>query len=382
MDTYRIPFNKPGVTGQELVNVADAIQLGHTSGNGSFTRRCHEYLQRYFGCFRALLTTSCTHALEMSALLLDIQPGDEFIVPSYTFVSTANAFVLRGARPRFIDIRPDTLNLDEGQLERHLTSRTRAIVAVHYAGVGCDMDTIVPFGQRHGVAVVEDNAHGMFASYKGKLLGTFGQLATQSFHETKNIHCGEGGALLVNDAALVDRGEIIREKGTDRHRFDRGEIDKYTWVDRGSSYSPSDLLAAFLLAQLEAHPEIQNNRRRIWQGYAEGLAGWAAASGVGLPAIPPHVCQNYHMFYLLMPSSQRRARFIQHLKAKGILAVFHYVPLHLSKMGADFGGRPGDCPVTENIASRLVRLPLYAGLSPGEHAEVIDAVCEFDGSDR
>lgn len=377
MSGYRIPFNKPGLVGHELSYIADAIQRGHSSGDGCYTSRCHELLQRELGCHRVLLTTSCTHALEMSALLLDIRPGDEFIVPSFTFVSTANAFVLRGAKPVFIDIRPDTLDLDETLLEACITPRTKVIVPVHYAGVGCEMDEITSVAGRYGVKVVEDNAHGLFARYKGKYLGTFGQLATQSFHETKNVICGEGGALIINDPAYVSRAEILREKGTNRSRYFRGEVDKYTWVDVGSSFLPSDLLAAFLLAQLEKHQEIRNTRQRIWETYANGLSEWARESGTSLPKIPPYVEQSYHMFYLLMPSPDSRARLIEHLKARSILAVFHYVPLHFSEMGRHFGGFPGACPVTESVSDRLLRLPFYNDLSPGDQAEVIETIREF-----
>jgi dTDP-4-amino-4,6-dideoxygalactose transaminase len=268
--SFKIPFNKPCLTGNELRYIADAITRGHSAGDGSFTRRCHEILERILGAPRVLLTTSCTHALEMAALLLEIKPGDEVIVPSFTFVSTVNAFVLRGARPVFIDIRPDTLNLDESLLEPLITSRTRAVLPVHYAGVGCEMDRILATASRHGVAVVEDNAHGLFGRYKSRFLGTLGCLATQSFHETKNLTCGEGGALVINDQRYVSRAEILREKGTNRSRFFRGEVDKYSWVDIGSSYLPSDILAAFLCAQLERHEQIMMTRRRIWECYYEG----------------------------------------------------------------------------------------------------------------
>jgi len=374
---YRIQFNKPGLVGHELTYIADAILRGHSAGDGSYTSRCHELLEKELGCCRALLTTSCTHALEMCALLLDIQPGDEVIVPSFTFVSTANAFVLRGAKPVFADVRPDTLNLDETLLEQFITPRTKAIVPVHYAGVGCEMDVILSTAERHGIKVVEDNAHGLFARYKGKYLGTFGQLATQSFHETKNVICGEGGALIINDPLYVERADIIREKGTNRSRFYRGEVDKYSWVDVGSSFLPSDLLAAFLLAQLEKYEEIRSTRQRIWSAYAEGLSEWACNSGVSLPHIPPHVEQSYHMFYMLMPSLDTRTRLINQLKARGILAVFHYVPLHLSEMGMRCGGYSGACPITESVSDRLMRLPFYNDLSVDEQTEVIEAIVAF-----
>src|SRR5216684_1091680 len=297
-----IPFNKPYVVGKEFEYIRQAIDNLHLSGDGLFTKRCEALLQQELGVPRALLTTSCTHALEMAALLLDIKPGDEIIIPSFTFVSTVNAFVLRGARPVFIDIRPDTLNLDESQLERLITPRTKAIVVVHYAGVGCDMDTIMQVAGQHGIAVVEDNAHGLFGKYRGKYLGTFGCLATQSFHETKNFTCGEGGALLINDSRYIERAEILREKGTDRSRFFRGQVDKYTWVDIGSSYLPSDVLAAFLFAQFEHRDQIQSQRKRIWNYYNENLAGWAEKNGVKVPFVPNYCDQSWHMFYLLMPS--------------------------------------------------------------------------------
>ena len=372
----RIPFNRAYISGNELQYIAEAIANGHISGNGPFTRRCEALLQEMVGSRRALLTTSCTDALEMAALLLDIHPGDEVIVPSYTFVSSINAFVLRGALPVFADIRPDTLNLDETRLEALITPRTRAIVVVHYAGVGCEMDVILEIARRHGVPVVEDNAQGLFARYRGRPLGSFGALAAVSFHETKNVGCGEGGALLVNDAAYVERAEIIQEKGTNRAQFFRGQVDKYTWVDVGSSFLPSDLLAAFLLAQLEARAQIQKRRRVIWTRYEQGLGDWAAQHGVRLPVVPPHCEQPFHMFYLLLPSLAERQAMIERLRGRGILSVFHYVPLHLSPMGKRFGGRPGSCPVSEDLAERLLRLPFYTGLTEGEQAEVIRAVTE------
>jgi dTDP-4-amino-4,6-dideoxygalactose transaminase len=378
MSGYRIPFNKPALAGNEMAYVAEAVASGHISGDGVFTKRVHHLLEEALGVPKVLLTSSCTHALEMAALLLDIQPGDEVIVPAFTFVSTVNAFVLRGARPVFIDIRPDTLNLDESQLEALITPRTRAILPVHYAGVGCEMDTIMTIAGRHGIAIVEDNAHGLFGQYRGRSLGTFGTLATQSFHETKNFQCGEGGALLINDPQYVERAEIIREKGTNRSRFFRGQIDKYTWVDIGSSYLPSDMLAAFLLAQLEMRDSIQAARQRIWETYDRELRAWADACDVRLPVIPDHCTQTYHMYYVLMPSLAARTALIDHLKAQGILAVFHYLPLHLSDMGRGFGGQPGDCPVTEDVSDRLLRLPFYNSLTPDEQMSVIETVRAFD----
>lgn len=374
---FKIPFNRPGPVGDELRHLAAAAAGDHHSGDGPFTRRCQELLQSELGVELALLTSSCTHALEMAALLLDIAPGDEVIVPAFTFVSTVNAFVLRGARPVFADVRPDTLNLDESRLEERITGRTRVIVVVHYAGVGCEMDAVLALAARHGLAVVEDNAHGLYGRYRGKYLGTFGGLATQSFHETKNFSCGEGGALLVNDPRFAGRAEILREKGTDRSRFFRGEVDKYTWVDVGSSYLPSDLLAAYLWGQLEARAEIQACRRRIWETYREGLAAWAQNYGVGLPVVPPHCEQAYHMFYLLLPSLERRQSLIDYLKAQGILSVFHYQPLHLSAMGRRFGGRPGDCPVTEEVSDRLLRLPFFNSLTAPDQARVVQAIEGF-----
>lgn len=373
----RIPFNRPGLAGPELDLVAEAVASGRISGDGAFTRRCQELLERELGVPRCFLTTSCTHALELAALLLDIGPGDEVIVPSFTFVSTANAFALRGARPVFADSRPDTLNLDEERLAALVTRRTRAIVAVHYAGVGCAMERVGEVAAAHGLAVVEDNAHGLFGRYRGRWLGTFGALATQSFHETKNFTCGEGGALLVNDPALVARAEILREKGTDRSRFFRGEVDKYTWVDVGSSYLPSDLLAAFLAAQLEAREAVQARRRAIWEAYRDGLADWAEEQGVGLPVVPDDCEQAYHLFYLMLPSLDARTALIDHLRAREIHAVFHYVPLHLSAMGRRFGGRPGDCPVAETAGDRLLRLPFFNGLRADEQERVIAAVREL-----
>jgi dTDP-4-amino-4,6-dideoxygalactose transaminase len=375
---YSIPFNRPFFAGNELTYITQVMSAGHSSGDGPFTRRCHALLEQELGAAKALLTTSCTHALEMTALLLDVQPGDEVIIPDFTFVSTVNAFVLRGARPVFADIRPDTLNLDETQLQRLITPRTRAIVPVHYAGVGCELDAILEIASLHGIAVVEDNAHGLFGKYKGKYLGTFGALATQSFHETKNFTCGEGGALLINDPSYIERAEIIREKGTNRSRFFRGQVDKYTWVDIGSSYLPSDILAAFLCAQLEAREQIQAKRQRIWSFYYDHLLDWAAAHDIRLPIVPPYCEQPYHMFYLLLPSLAQRQMLIEYLKSHGILSVFHYLPLHLSDMGRKFGGQLGDCPVTEDLSDRLLRLPFYCGLTESDQTKIIETILQSD----
>jgi len=374
MTEYRIPFNKACTVGNELAYMSQAIENMHISGDGSFTRQCHAWLEEFLGVPKALLTSSCTHALEMTAFLLDLQPDDEIIVPSFTFVSSVNAFVIRGATPVFIDIRSDTLNLDESKLEGLITERTRAVVLVHYAGVGCEMDVIVDIAQRHGIEVIEDNAHGLFGSYKDKALGTFGSLATQSFHETKNITCGEGGALIINNPKYIERAEILREKGTNRSRFFRGQVDKYTWVDVGSSYLPSDILAGFLLAQLEDYQHIQAKRKIIWEYYYSHLKEWASQNSVELPQIPSHCTQPYHIFYILLPSLERRQDLIEHLKSNGILAVFHYQPLHLSFMGRKFGGKAGDCPVTERISDRLLRLPLYYDLNENDLEHIVKAI--------
>jgi dTDP-4-amino-4,6-dideoxygalactose transaminase len=370
-------FNRPAVTGREVDYMQQAIASGVISGDGAFTRRCHQLLEEITGAEKALLTTSCTHALEMAALLLDVGDGDEVICPAFTFVSSVNAFVLRGARPVFVDVRDDTLNLDERLLEAAITPRTRAIVAVHYAGVACDMDAIGRIASARGIAVIEDNAHGLFGTYRGRALGSFGTMATLSFHETKNVTCGEGGALLVNDPALIARAEVIREKGTNRSRFFRGEIDRYTWVDVGSSYLPSDLLAAYLAAQLEARAEIQRKRHHLWSRYAAELKSWADGNGVRLPVVPEGRDHPAHIFYLVFPSLSARTAFMAHMRARRILTVFHYQPLHLSEMGVRFGGAAGQCPVTEAVADELVRLPLYFQLSDAEQGAVVAAITSF-----
>ena len=372
-----IPFNWPAAMGRELEYITMAVETAGIGGAGEFAAKCQALLESELGVKKALLTTSCTAALEMAALLIDTQPGDEIILPSFIFTSTANAFALRGAKPVFVDIRPDTLNVDEKQIERRLSKRTKAIVAMHYAGVGCELDAIVDLARDRSIALIEDNALGLFGKYKGRNLGTFGCLATQSFHETKNLSCGEGGALLINDDRFIERAEIIREKGTNRARFFRGEVDKYTWVDLGSSYAPSDILAAYLLAQLEMREKIQKLREDIWNFYSEHLREWAERCGARLPVVPDHTDQTYHMFYVLMKTGEDRDRLMAHLRQAGMQSVFHYLPLHLSKMGQSFGGKKGDCPVTESVSERLLRLPFYNTLTKGELTRVVDAMEKF-----
>jgi dTDP-4-amino-4,6-dideoxygalactose transaminase len=372
-----ISFNRPTFVGKESEYMQQALQNDHISGDGPFTRKAHALLEQALGVPKVLLTTSCTHALEMSALLLDLKDGDEVIVPSFTFVSSINAFVLRGAKPVFADVRPDTLNMDESRLEALITPKTRAIVVVHYAGVACEMDTIMEIANRHNIPVIEDNAHGLFGKYKGKYLGTFGVMATQSFHETKNFTSGEGGALVLNDPKYIEDAEILREKGTNRSRFFRGQVDKYTWVNVGSSYLPSDMLAAFLLAQLEEREQIQSRRQKIWETYYKELGAWAEENHVQMPFVPAHCEQTYHMFYILFPNLEKRQAAIAHLKEQGIHAVFHYLPLHLSPMGEKFGGKMGDCEVTEHVSDQLLRLPFYTNMTEAEQRQVIQALKEF-----
>jgi dTDP-4-amino-4,6-dideoxygalactose transaminase len=377
MRKAHIPFNKVDIQGNELEYIKDAIASSRISGDGIFSHKCNSLLEKELDVNKTLLTTSCTHALEISALLLDIKPGDEVIVPSFTFVSTVNPFVLRGAEPVFIDIRPDTLNMDENKLEGLITEKTKAIIPVHYAGVSCEMDIIMNIANKYDIPVIEDNAHGLFGKYKDRYLGTFGTFATQSFHETKNYSCGEGGALLINDENYIERAEIIRDKGTNRTKFFRGEIDKYTWVDIGSSFLPSDILAAFLFAQLEQRELIQAKRKKIWENYYGHLDAWANENNIRLPAIPENCEHPYHMFYLLMPTHEKRTDLIKYLKERGIIVVFHYVPLHLSQMGNKFGGKVGDCPVTEDVSERLVRLPFYTNLSKEEQDYILNELKLF-----
>jgi dTDP-4-amino-4,6-dideoxygalactose transaminase len=374
----RIPFNLPTVIGKEFEYIQAAItEYQHLSGDGHFTRLSQKFLEQHLGIQKSLLTTSCTDALEMAALLLRLRPGDEVIVPDFTFVSTANAFVLHGATPVFIDIRPDTLNLDEALLEAAITPRTRAIIPVHYAGVACEMDTILEIAAAHSITVIEDNAHGLFAQYRGAQLGTLGHMSALSFHETKNISCGEGGALLIRDAAFNERAEVIRQKGTNRQRFLQGHVDKYTWVDIGSSYLLSELSAAFLYAQLEHHADIQRKRRQVWNFYYENLHELPDQYGVILPTVPNHCTQSYHLFYLVTRSLEERQKLIAYLGERGIQLVFHYQPLHLSEMGQRFGGMPGAFPMTEHVSDRIVRLPFFYLLTENQQAEVADALKTF-----
>lgn len=361
-----IPFNKPSLTGRELVYLNQAHSSGHLSGDGGFTKKCHAWLEAYSGSNKALLTHSCTAALEMSAILADIQPGDEVIMPSYTFVSTANAFVLRGGVPVFVDIRPDTLNIDETLIEAAITPRTKAIVPVHYAGVACEMDTIMAIAKRHNLLVIEDAAQGVMSSYKGRPLGAIGHMGTYSFHETKNVISGEGGALLVNDTGFSERAEIIREKGTNRSLFFRGQVDKYTWVDIGSSYLPSEIIAAFLWAQLEDAQAITAKRMTVWQNYHHALAGLEAKGKLRRPTVPADCSHNAHMYYVLLDSLAKRTEVIARLKLSGINSVFHYVPLHSSPAGVRYGRPSGGLPNTEALADRLVRLPMWLGMGDGQ----------------
>lgn len=371
-----IPFNRPFLTGNELRYIEEAHARGHLAGDGQFTRRCHEWLRAETGAAGALLTHSCTAALEMTALLADIAPGDEVIMPSYTFVSTANAFCLRGGVPVFVDIRADTLNIDETLIESAITERTRAICVVHYAGVGCEMDAIMEIAQRRGLMVIEDAAQAVRSRYAGRPLGSFGALAAFSFHETKNIISGEGGALLVNDPGYIERAEIIREKGTDRSRFFRGQIDKYTWCDVGSSFLPGEITAAFLCAQMEQADTITERRLRIWDRYRRDLADLERRECVRLPVIPPRCTHNGHMFYVLLRDLAERGRFIEHLKQRNIHAVFHYVPLHSSPAGIRLGRAQGPLRRTVDLSERIVRLPLWLGLEARQD-EVIAAAHEF-----
>jgi dTDP-4-amino-4,6-dideoxygalactose transaminase len=372
--TYRIPFNKPFIAGKELYYVAEAVTRGNIAADGYFTNACCRFLEQQFGIKKVLLVPSGTAALELAAMLCDLKPGDEVIMPSYTFVSTASAFVRVGARPVFVDIRPDTLNIDEKLIEAAITERTRVIVPVHYAGVGCEMDTIMDIARRHNLLVVEDAAQGVNAFYKGRALGSIGHLGCYSFHETKNFICGEGGALCINDERFIERAEILRDKGTNRQKFFRGEVDKYTWVDIGSSYVMAELLAAFLYGQLEQIEAISRRRREIFERYHELLAPLEEEGFLRRPTIPPECQSNYHIYYILLQDEATRDGLMAYLKAQGILAVFHYVPLHTSPMGRSFGYKEGQLPVTEDLASRMLRLPVFYSLANEQQTEIVDRI--------
>ena len=372
-----IPFNQASIGQRELDLLAEALKLGHISGNGPTTAQAERLLESVHGSGRSLLTTSCTHALEMSARLLRLEPGDEIIVPSFTFVSTAGAFLLHGGRPVFVDVREDTLNIDFEQARDAISPRTKAICIVHYAGVAAEPDRFAELCKERGIALIEDNAHGLFGSFRGRPLGTFGSMSTMSFHETKNITCGEGGALHVNAEELIERAEILREKGTDRSRFFRGEVDKYTWVDVGSSWVLSDLLAGVLLGQLERRERIQARRSTIWSRYATELSGWASANGVRIPSIPEGANHPAHLFHLRLRSGNDRSRFIESLKRDDVHSVFHYQALNLSDVGRSLGGQRGQCPVTEEAADTLVRLPLHLGMSDSDIDRVVSNVVQF-----
>jgi len=370
-----IPFNKPYMTGKELGYISQAHAKGHLSGDGAFTKRCNAWLEHRIGSRKALLTHSCTAALEMAAILADLQPGDEVIMPSFTFVSTANAFVLRGGVPVFVDIRPDTLNIDEAEIDAAVTARTRAIVVVHYAGVGCATDAIMETARKHKLLVIEDAAQGIMSTYKGRPLGAIGDLATVSFHETKNIISGEGGALLVNAEQFIGRAEIVREKGTNRSQFFRGQVDKYTWVDIGSSYLPGEIIGAFLWAQMEEAEAITKSRLQMWETYHQALESFEKMGKIRRPIVPAECRHNAHMYYILLPDLRRRTEFIARLKENEIGAVFHYVPLHDSPMGIKYCRSAGELPITREMSDRLVRLPLWLGLE--EHlAHTIDRITD------
>jgi len=375
--SWRIPFNKPFIVGRELEYISKAVALGNIGADGHFTGRCSEILEASSGSSRVLMTPSCTASLEMAAMLCELEPGDEVILPSFTFVSTASSFARLGARPVFVDIRPDTLNLDEEQLESAITPRTRAIFVVHYAGVGCEMDAILKVAEARDIRVVEDAAQAVNARYRNRPLGGIGDLGAYSFHETKNYICGEGGALCINAPALMARAEILRDKGTNRQAFNRGEIDRYTWVDIGSSYVPSELSCAFLFAQLERMEEISLRRREIYQRYAAELAPLEERGLLREPRVPEHCETNFHMFYILLSDGEVRAELMRHLKERGILAVSHYEPLHTSPVGRGYGYAKGDLPVTEDCSARLLRLPFYYELGEDDQGEVIDAIQRF-----
>lgn len=372
-----IPFNRPFIVGKELYYIAQAVQRGCLAGDGAFTAKCNSWMQEHFNARKVLLTHSCTAALEMSAILADIQPGDEVILPSYTFVSTANAFALRGAVLKFVDIREDTLNLNEGLIEAAITEKTKVIVPVHYAGIACEMDAIMSIAAKHDLIVIEDAAQAVNATYKGRYLGTIGHLGCYSFHETKNYISGEGGALVVNDERFAVRAEIVREKGTNRRKFLRGEVDKYTWVDIGSSYLPSEMIAAFLYAQLEESEKINNKRRYIWRTYYDSLSPLQEEGLLRLPFVPNGCNHNAHMFYLILPTNKSRDGLISYLQERGIQSVFHYIPLHTSPMGVRVGSYTKRLSVTERLSSRLLRLPCYYELTGEDQSTIINAIRSY-----
>lgn len=373
----RIPFNKPGLVGRELEYMHQAVERGNLAGDGEFSRRCMSFIKGQYDVRAVLLTPSCTAALEMSMMLLDLTPGDEVILPSFTFVSSASAICRAGGFPRFVDIRPDTLNLDEEKLAAAITRRTRAIMPVHYAGVLCDMPAINSIADRHGLVVVEDAAHAVGSRFAGRSAGAWGSLACYSFHETKNITCGQGGALCINDPSFLTRAEIIRDKGTNRAQYFRGQSDKYTWVDVGSSFVMGELVASYLAAQLEHVDELTEKRRKLYDRYYKSMAPWREEMGLTLPLIPDDCQSNYHIFHLVMETSEDRDQLLKHLNQQDIWAVFHYVPLHSSPRGMSLGYREGDLPLTESIASRLVRLPMYNDLDDETQNRVIEHVHEF-----
>ena len=374
---YKIPFNKPFIVGKELHYIAQAVILGNIAGDGYFTQQCSRLLEDRFGIHKILLTPSCTAALEMSAMLCDLGPDDEIILPSFTFVSTVNAVIRLGAKPVFVDIRPDTLNLDENRIEEAITPKTKAIFPVHYAGVGCEMERIMAIANNHNLFVVEDAAQGVGARYNDRMLGSMGHLGTYSFHETKNYTSGEGGALCINDPGLVKRAEIIRDKGTNRAQYFRGEVDKYTWVEVGSSYVPSEICSAFLYAQLEMLETIAERRRTIYKRYRTLLKPLEAQGLLRLPHIPEDCESNYHLFYILLPDTETRDALMAHLKQNGIMAVFHYIPLHSSPMGKKFGYKEGDLPITEQLSGQLLRLPLYYEMTEEESQKVANKMKDF-----
>ena len=377
MANYKIPFNKPFLAGKELYYIAQAVLSGHTAGDGMFTKKCQTLMQEKFGASKILLTHSCTGAMEMAAVLCEIEPGDEVILPSFTFVSTANAFYLRGSKLIFVDIQPDTLNIDVQKIENAITENTKIIVPVHYAGVACDMDTIMDIAQRHKLYVVEDAAMGVNAKYKDVYLGTIGDIGAYSFHETKNYICGEGGAIVLNNEKFFERAEIIREKGTNRSKFFRGQVDKYTWVDIGSSYLPSDILAAFLYAQLENMEQINRRREKLFNYYYKALIPLVNDGKLRLPYVSSECESNSHLFYIILKDEETRNGLMDHLRSKGIHSVFHYLPLHLSVVGRSMGYKEGQLPITESMSGRLLRLPFFYELTEEDQATVVKAINDF-----